>query len=321
MLESKDIDAVLVATPDHWHALHSIHACMAEKDVYCEKPMTLTIHEGRVMVKAVRKYKRVFQTGSQQRSMEQSRIGCELVRNRRLGNLHTIHGSNYPSPWKQDFPEEPVPEGLNWDAWHGMTETGIYNDNIYLPRAKPGWISLQPYSGGEMTGWGSHGLDMIQWALGMDESGPIEVWPVGEGLECEVDFKYEGGILLKLDGKGPAGGALFVGDKGEILVDRGKYEAKPPEIATEPARGGEIKLEVSTNHMQNWFDCIRTRAKPIADVEIGHRSATVCHLGNIARWTGRKLQWSPEREKFIGDEDANAYLDRPRRHPYELPEM
>ncbi len=322
MLESDDIDAVVIATPDHWHALNSIHACMAGKDVYCEKPMTLTIHEGRVMVKAVRKYKRVFQTGSQQRSMKESRIGCQLVRNRRLGKIQMIHGHNYPSPWDQYFPSESVPEGLDWETWCGMNEVRGYHEDIHRPRAKPGWISLYPYSGGEMTGWGSHGLDMIQWALGMDESGPVEVWPEGSrSMTCEVRYRYESNIELRLDNKGPAGGALFVGDKGTILVDRGKYQAAPPEIGKPVHKEGEIELYISNNHMRNWFDCIRSREKPIADVEIGHRSATVCHLGNIARWAGRKLQWSPKEERFLNDDDANQYLDRPRRDPYKLPEI
>jgi predicted dehydrogenase len=321
MLESKDIDAVLIATPDHWHALNSIHACMAGKDVYCEKPMTLTIREGRVMAQAVRKYNRVFQTGSQQRSMRECRIGCELVRNRRLGKITMIHGWNYPSPWNQEFPEQPVPNGLDWDEWLGMTPVRSYHTDIYTPRAKPGWISLQPYSGGEMTGWGAHGLDLIQWALGMDESGPVEVWPEGEGLECEVCYTYADGTPLRLDNKGPMGGALFVGDKGEIMVDRGKYEAKPPAIAEQPTTEAEAHLYVSNNHMQNWLDCIRNRERPIADVEIGHRSTTVCHLGNIARWTGRKLRWDPVKEEFIGDENANTYIDRPRRDPYKLPKI
>ena len=212
MLESADVDAVIVATPDHWHAFNAIHACQAGKDVYCEKPMTLTVREGRAMVEAARKHKRIVQTGSQQRSMQACRVGCELVRNGRAGKIHTIHGNNYPSPWTQTFPKQPVPEGLNWDMWLGQAPVRDYHIDIYTPRAKPGWISLQPYSGGEMTGWGSHGLDIMQWAIGMDESGPVEVWPEGEGLTCEVGFRYADGIVVKLDNKGPAGGGLFVGE-------------------------------------------------------------------------------------------------------------
>ena len=321
MLESRDVDAVIVATPDHWHALNCIHACEAGKDVYCEKPMSLTVREGRAMVEAVRKNKRVFQTGSQQRSMEPCRFGCELVRNGRVGKVHTVHGNNYPSPWECTLPEQPVPKGLDWDMWLGQTPVRPYHEERYLPRVRgteAGWISFRPCSGGEMTGWGAHGLDIIQWALGMDETGPVEVWPEGEGLKCPVSFRYSGGVVLKLDDKGPAGGGLFVGDKGEIAIDRGKYAAKPAELAKGPLKGSDVHLYKSMDHMRNWLDCIRSREKPVADVEIGHRTATVCHLGNIARWTGRKLRWDPEKETFVGDEDANGYLQRRMRAPWTL---
>lgn len=321
MLAADDIDAVIVSSPDHWHTLHSIHACQAGKDVYCEKPMTLTVREGRALVNAVRKHERVFQTGSQQRSMKECRIGCELVRNGYLGTIHTVHGSNYPSPWECDLPEQPVPEGLDWDMWLGQTEPRPYHIDLYLPRANPGWISFRPYSGGEMTGWGSHGLDIMQWALGTDQSGPLEVWPEGEGLTCPVSFKYANGVTVKLDNEGPAGGGLFVGEAGEIVIDRGKFETKPTELAGTILKDTDVHLEVSENHYQNWLDCIRSRNRPIADVEIGHRSATMCHLGNIARWTGRKLQWDPEKELFVGDDDANTFLERPMRAPYQLPEI
>ncbi len=320
MLERKDIDGVIIASTDHWHALNAIHACMAGKDVYCEKPISLTIHEGRVMVKAARKYKRVFQTGSQQRSSEANRFGCELVRNRRMGRIMMIHGHNYPSPWKQKFDAQPIPEGLDWELWHGPVPVREYNENIYLPRANPGWVSLHPYSGGEMTSWGPHGLDQIQWAMGMDESGPVEIWPEGEGLECPIGFRYADGTEGKLDDHASAGGALFVCENGTILIDRDVCEPKPKKFAS-PITESEIHLSVSDNHIQNWFDCIRSRERPVADVEIGHRSATFCHLGNIVRWTGRKLKWNPVKEEFIGDAEANALRSRPRRAPYDLPKI
>lgn len=320
LLESKEVDAVIVATPDHWHALHSIYACMAEKDVYVEKPMTLTIVEGRAMVKAARKYDRVVQCGSQQRSDTRSRIGCELVRNQRVGAIKEVHTANYPSPWDQPFPSEPVPEGLDWNAWLGPAPERGYHKDIYTPRAQPGWISILPYSGGEVTGWGAHGLDMIQWALGMDHTGPVEIWAEGSSRELDrvVNMRYENGVLLRLDGKGPEGGGVFIGEKGSIRVDRGFYKVEPEELGADPT-STEIKLEVSHNHQQNFIDCVRSRNKPIADVEIGHRSTTICHFVNIARWTHRKLQWDPVKEEFIGDKDANTYLDRPRRTPWELP--
>jgi len=338
LLERKDVDAITTATPDHWRALVSIHACQAGKDVYAEKPMTLTIREGRLMVQAVRKYKRVFQTGSQQRSHSANRFGCELVRNGRIGKIHTVIGANYPSPWECAFSAQPVPEGLDWDLWCGPVDPVPYHAELYRPRGAPGWISFRPFSGGEMTGWGAHGLDQIQWALGMDDSGPVEVWtegpkydpptydkPEGRGRGekmCRspmIFYRYANGVTLKLD-NGSGGGGIFIGEKGKIEIFRGKVTSNPADIVKTPTRDDEIHLYKSDNHMQNWLDCIKSREKPIADVEIGHRSSTVCHLGNIARWIGRKLKWDPVKEVFPGDDEANTYIDRKRRKPYELPE-
>lgn len=330
LLADDGIDAVAIATPDHWHALNAVHACEAGKDVYVEKPMTLTIREGRAMVEAARKYKRIVQVGSQQRSMEACRTGCELVRNGRAGKIHTVYGANYPSPWECELGEQPVPDGLNWDMWCGQTEPRPYHIELYTPRVRgqeAGWISYRPYSGGEMTGWGAHGLDIIQWALGMDETGPVEVWPVPgteyddgvhKGPTCEVAFKYANGIVVHLNGKGPEGGGVFVGDKGQIMIDRGKYKVEPESLAAEPLKDTDVRLYKSDDHMKNWIDCIRSRELSIADVAIGHRSTTMCHLGNIARWAGRKLTWDPEKERFVDDDDANTYIERPMREPWAL---
>ncbi len=338
LLERDDVDAIVTATPDHWRALVCIHACQAGKDVYAEKPMTLTIREGRLIVEAVRRHGRVFQTGSQQRSMAANRHGCELIRNGRVGKLQKVIAHNYPSPWECGLPQQPVPEGLDWDMWCGPTQVVPYHIDLYTPRAQPGWISFRPHSGGEMTGWGSHGLDQVQWALGMDESGPVEVWTEGAEFDpptyttpesrargdraCsqpKVFFRYAGDIVMEL-GNGPSGGAVFVGEKGTITIDRAVCKSDPPEIAEEPIKDTDIRLYKSDNHMQNWLDCIKTREKPVADAEAGHRSATVCHLGNIARQLGRRLQWDPIKEVFVGDDGANAYLDRPRRRRYRLPD-
>jgi len=319
MLERPDLDAVTVGTPDHWHVPCCLHAVEAGKDVYCEKPLSLTIAEGRVLAKAVRRYARVFQTGSMQRSSFHCRHGCELVRNGRAGKIHTVHGACYPSPW---YPEglaaEPVPEGLDWEMWLGPAPVYPYNVNIHRPRAKPGWISFEPFSGGEMTGWGSHGLDIIQWGLGMDESGPVEVWADSADLRSQVHYRYASGVMLHLD-SGPAGGGIFVGDKGEIMVTRGAFSCKPKEIGEAPITPSDERLYFSNHHGENWLDCIRTRRRPICDIEVGHRSCTVCHLGNIARWLApRHLKWDPDKEVFPDDPDANRYLDRPRREPYRL---
>ncbi|MCX6907286.1 MAG: Gfo/Idh/MocA family oxidoreductase [Verrucomicrobia bacterium] len=372
LLERKDVDAVITATPEHWRALTCIHACQAGKDVYAEKPMTLTIREGRLMVEATRKYGRVFQCGSQQRSQVQNDLGCRLVREGAIGKITKVIGYNYPSPWNCGLPAQKVPDELDWDLWCGPTEPVSFNADLYAPRAKPGWLSFRPYSGGEMTGWGAHGLDQIQCALGMDDFGPVEVWVEGEKFNpptytqpeagtrgnklCStpiIHYRYANGVLLELSGDKTHGGGIFIGEKGTITIDRGRCVSDPPELAAGPlekavqqARDQAMKMTASVSdptapasplvgkkaekeksvpmlnggHMQNWFDCIRSRKKPIADVEIGHRSATVCHLGNIARWTNRKLRWDPVKEVFSGDADANQYLDRARRKPYELPE-
>ncbi|MDD4788238.1 MAG: Gfo/Idh/MocA family oxidoreductase, partial [Pirellulales bacterium] len=322
LLERKDVDAITTATPDHWRALVSIHACQAGKDVYAEKPMSLTIREGRLMVETVRKYGRVFQTGSQQRSQAENRFGCELVRNGRIGTIHAVIGANYPSPWECALPAQPLPDGLDWDMWCGPTEPVPYHIDLCTPRANPGWISFRAYSGGEMTGWGAHGLDQIQWALGMDDTGPVEIWTEGPEFDPPVYrepesrsrgeklcgrpmifYRYANRVTVKLDSGNPGGG-IFIGDKGKIEIFRGKVTSNPPEVVEEPIRDDEIHLYESTNHIGNWLECIKSREKPIADVEIGHRSTTVCHLGNIARWVGRKLQWDPVKEVFPGDEEA-----------------
>jgi predicted dehydrogenase len=342
MLARPDLDAVIVASPDHWHAAHVIHACEAGKDVYVEKPMTLTIAEGQAMVKAARNHKRVVQVGSQQRSTPKNRQGCELIRNGRIGKVHTVHAANFQSPWECDLPAQPVPAGLNWDAWCGQTEPRPYHEELYLPRVRgheAGWISYRPYSGGEMTGWGAHGLDQIQWALGMDETGPVELWNhpdqtppfdgVHRGPTWPVSMRYANGTIVHLNNRGPGGGALFEGELGSLLIDRGKWEVISGDVDTQLS-SSDLRLydsEQKTDwpgqgdteaHLANWIYCIRHRETPAADVAIGHRSTTMCHLGNIARWTNRRLEWDPAKEEFINDPEATSLLRRPMRKPYEI---
>ncbi len=336
LLENRDVDAIITATPDHWRALVCIHACQAGKDIYAEKPLTLTIREGRLIVEAARKYARVLQTGSQQRTSWPNHCGCALVRNGAIGKIKSVLAHNYPSPWECALPAQTVPSNIDWDRWCGPVDPVPYHQDLYLPRANPGWISFRPFSGGEMTGWGAHGLDQMQWALGMDESGPIEVWTDGPKFDppaysapesrtrgdkvCgqpKVFFRYAGDILVEL-GNGPAGGASFTGEKGKITIDRGVCKSDPPEIAENALL--ERPAGFVESHLRDWFNCMRTRKRPAADVEIGHRSTTVCHLGNIARWTGLRLRWDPAREVFVDSPEANKYLDRQRRKGYELPE-
>lgn len=289
------------------------------------------------MVEAARKYNRVFQTGSQQRSMIRNRIGCEFIRHGGLGRVQRVIAHNYPSPWEGALPAEKVPDGLDWEMWCGPAPKVPYHPDLFLPRANPGWLSFRPYSGGEMTGWGAHGFDQVQWALGADQGGPVEVWTEGPSFEpptyrapepkergdalCrkpKVFFRYPGDILMEL-GEGPMGGAIFVGEKGRVTINRGICESEPHELIEDTIRNRPRGVDES--HLRNWFTCIRTRTRPVADVEIGHRSATVCHLGNIARWTGRRLRWDSVREIFPEDAEANRFLDRERRKPWLAPQM
>jgi predicted dehydrogenase len=324
LLDRADVDAVVVATGDHWHALPAIHACQAGKDVYGEKPLTLTVREGRAMVQAVRKYRRVFQTGSQQRSYLRNRQACELVRNGRLGPIREVICTNYESSrpaGEFKLREESSPLGMDWDRWCGQTPLVPFSMNRYLTYEKPGWQGLREYSGGLLTNWGAHGLDMVQWALGTDQTGPVEIEPHGNQYNSKITFRYESGILLKLAADGSVlGGGHFIGSKGEMFMTRGKFHTVPSQIAKEQLTDRDVHLHQSDDHMRNWLQCIKSRELCAADVEIGHRTATICHLGGIARRLGRKLRWDPDKEVFPGDEEANALLDRPKRKPYELPD-
>lgn len=325
LLADPSIDAVVVATPDHWHAQPAIDACRAGKDVYVEKPMTLTIREGRLMTTAARENNRIVMTGSQQRSMAPNRLACELIRTGKLGAVKEVLAANYPSPWDCDLPEEPLPDGLLWDEWCGQTTVRPYHRDLYLPRAdgrkdalgRPlGWISFKAYSGGEMTGWGSHGLDQIQSALGMDDTGPVEIWADGTDLVSKVHMRYANGVTVHLDGGGKPGGGKFVCEEGTLDLDRGRFTITPDKLAKSLLKDGEGRPDGKEDHLGHWEACIRSRELPVTDVETGHRSTTVCHLGNIARWVGRPLKWDPAAETFVDDEEANTHIARPQREPY-----
>jgi predicted dehydrogenase len=335
LLDNADVDAVVVATPDHWHILPSVHACMADKDVYVEKPISLTIREGRQLVQAARHHRRVVQTGSQQRSMPANELGCRLVREGVIGRVTQVLAANYPSPWNCALPTESVPAGLDWEMWCGQTPVVGYHKNIFRPRAQPGWISFRPWSGGEVTGWGAHGLDQVQWALGKDDTGPVEIWTEGSKFapptftdsgtrqqgesvcnEPIVMMKYADGTTMRLQG-GPLGGAVFVGERGKITIDRNRLKVEPESLLLE----GKFEKQSLPDHLTNWINCIKSRETPAADVEIGHRSTTVCHLANIARWTGRKLTWDPKKEQFVGDDEANGLVAREQRAPYAIPDV
>jgi len=319
LIARKDIDGVVVATPDHWHALIVIAAANAGKDIYCEKPLSLTIPEARAMVNAVRRNQRILQTGSMQRSSQEFRRACELVRNGRIGKVKTvIVGVGGPSKWC-DLPEEPMEPGLDWDTWLGPAPVRPYN-SVLSPRGVhdhfPNWRNYREYSGGAMTDWGAHHFDIAQWGLGMDDSGPVEIIPPEDpNAKTGVRYLYANGVEMIHDSS--KGGATFIGTNGKIFVDRGKFQAEPESIA-EPLDDKAVRLYASSNHLQDWLSCVRSRKLPICDVEIGCRSVTVCHLGNLAYWNHRRLKWDPKKEQFMGDNEANTWLNRAKRAPWNV---
>jgi len=315
LLTREDIDAVLIAVPDHWHAIIAIAACRAGKDVYCEKPLSLTIREADEMVAAARRYQRVFQTGSQQRSSGNFRLACELVRSGRIGKLLTVNvGIGGPSGEKY-LPEQPVPDGLDWNRWLGPAPWQPYNSQRCSGDYSGGWRLIRDYSGGMMTDWGAHHFDIAQWGMGMDGSGPVEVIPPNLADAKTLTFRYANGVLMY---HGGANGVLFTGTDGKIEVNRGHFQTWPESIGREPLGPNDVHLYESPGHHQDWLDCIRSRRRPICDVAIGASSVTVCHLGNIAWWLGRTIRWDPDQRQIIGDPTAARWLDRPKRAPWRL---
>jgi predicted dehydrogenase len=322
MLDKEQLDAVVVATPDHGRTLPCIHAMQAELDVYAEKPLTAYVREGRILVDAARKLNRVFQVGSQQRTMEINEFCCRFVREGRLGKIKKVLGVNYTGPRQYEpLPEEPIPAGDDWNTWCGPAPLRPFNNQLQF-----GWMQWRDYSGGEMTNWGAHGVDQIQWALGKSLTGPVELWPLTAGSNGRVAMKYDDGVEVsfELEGTGPMGGGIFVGTECKMEINRNKFTTNPPDFVKDaPPAAVQGKWEgagwVARPHLQNWLDCIKTRSLPNADVEIGHRSISVCHLLNITREVGRRLKWDPEKETFPDDAEANKLLDRPRREGFELP--
>jgi predicted dehydrogenase len=335
LLERKDVDVVVNGTPDHWHTLVNIAALRAGKDVYSEKPLTLTIDEGRRLVEVVKSTKRVLQTGSQQRSDKNFRLACELVRNGRVGKLQQVNVWLPSGRREGPFETKPVPPGLDWQMWLGQTPLVDYVPE----RCHQSFRYFWEYSGGTMTDWGAHHLDIAQWGTGHDRGGPvsIEAKPLVTMIpggftaysEYAVNYVYADGLQLAchstqanawngavLDKAGKQHGVQFVGDAGSIFVTRGKIQASEPELLTTPLPASATRLKKSDNHMGNFFDSTKSREQPICDVEIGHRSVSMCHLGVIALRLGRKLQWDPAQERFIGDNDANKWLSREMRKPW-----
>ncbi len=324
MLEKEKLDAVFVETTTHARVLIAMHALQSGLDVYAEKPLTLYVEEGRVLVNAVRKHNRILQTGTQQRSMPINRYASKLVREGAIGKVHTVIACNFQPPenWTPRAAQE-MPDGLDWEQWCNQTELRPYHEDLQFK-----WARWKDYDGGGqswgVTGWGTHSLDQVQCALGTDDTGPVEIWPEESGPRAKVTMRYASGTLLKLEGpeRDHADlGAIFVGDKGRIEIKRGTFTADPPELlkdAPDPTLEGRGE---DLAHLVNFFVAMRSREMPYADVEIGHRATTLCHLVNICRDLGRRLRWDPKAEKFIDDDQANKLLSRPRRKGFELPKI
>jgi predicted dehydrogenase len=313
-----DIDAAFICTPDHWHALTSLAAIKSGKDVYCQKPMTLTIREGRLMSDACKQYGTIFQVGSQQRSEWAFRKACEIVRNGWIGKIQTIYTSLGQFAPPMTLPEEPIPDGFDYDRWLGPTPWYPYNSERVKGDFGGGWRRFWEYGSRKNGDWGAHHFDIIQWALGMDDSGPVKFVPKGwNGTQYQTHY-YANGISV-LRNHPVTGGHMiqFIGTEGEVMVSRnGRIDTKPAELAMAPLLPNNIHLYESNDHEGNWLDCIRTRKKTICDVEIGHRTATICQLNGIAERLGRPINWDPVNEKILNDPEAERWFDRPHRAPY-----
>ena len=339
--EEKSLDGVLICTPHHQHVHPAVLACQAGLDVYVEKPMSNYVAEGRLLVRAARKYGRVVQVGSQQRTMEMDRFACELVRDGGIGRVRHVEAVSFggPMPYPpKGLPAEPIPAGFNWDLFQGPAPEHPYNRDLARPKDSPEpghkWISWRDYSGCG-TDMMAHSLDMVQYALGTDGTGPVEFWPVeGQGMNARVDFRYASGIEVRskfpgdwsVPRRGPYLGGIFVGEKCKIEINRNKFTTNPHDFVENPpdpklAEKWEGDGWVAQGHIENWFDCIKSRAVPNADVEIGHRTVTIGHLINITREVARPIRWDPVKEQIVDDAEANARLDRPRRTGWELPDL
>jgi len=331
MLERSDIDAVCIATPDHWHALMTIDAAKAKKDIYCEKPLCQSIKEARRMVQAVRANKRIFQTGSMQRSSEEFRVACELVRNGVIGPITHVDVSVGGPAKPCDLPEEAMEPGLDWDRWLGPAPKRPYN-SVLSPRGVhnhyPAWRHYREYGGGGVTDWGAHHFDIAQWGLGMDNEGPRRIIPSEQPESGHgVRMVYQNGIEMRHT---TGNGVTFFGKDGKVNVNRGKFafwlgdkqiadhRKQCKQVEQDFLKDARVRLYRSTDHKQDFLDGVRDRTRPNADVEIGARTVTVCHLVNLAYYHQQVMHWNPFRERFVNGKGDNAWLDVDHRAPYTL---
>ncbi len=343
MLLNKDIDAVMISTPDFWHAQPAMEAALAGKDIYLQKPTSLTIHEGRQLANVIKKTGRILQVGTQQRSTSQFRIAAELVRNGRIGKLHTVKIGLPGDPSGPPAPAMPVPKGFNFDMWLGSTPEMDYTEIAVHPQKgydRPGWLRLEQFGAGMITGWGQHHYDSAAWGMDTELTGPISVEAVAEfpksGLwNVHGDFmskaEYANGITMYTSG-GYQNGIRYEGTEGWIFVSRGDYAATPsdptakvrskaldasnPKILESVIGPNELHLYHSDDQHGNWLECIESRKEPISPIEIGHRACTVCLITHVAMKIPRKLQWDPSKEHFVNDAEANTWLRRAQRAPY-----
>jgi predicted dehydrogenase len=325
VIERQDIDALSLAMPDHWHSIPVVMGARAGKDMYGEKPLARTIREGRAMVEAVSRYGRIWQTGSWQRSVADFHHACELVRNGRIGKVHLVEVGLPTGGGSDNKPVQPVPDGVDWDFWLGPAPWVPYRGVMHWD-----WRWIMDYSGGQLTDWAGHHIDIAHWGLGLDRTGPVEIEGKGvypkDGIfnaatEYKFTCKYANGLTMIVanDRQQPKGmGAVWYGEKGWIHVDRGRSASDPPTLLKEVIGPDEIKLYESRDHQQNFLDCVKSRKETITPIEIAHRSISVGLLGEIAMLTGRKLKWDPEKEIFPGDDGANRLLSRAFRGPWHL---
>lgn len=346
MLGRDDVDAVVISTPDHWHAQPAMEAVLAGKDVYLQKPLSLTIAEGRALSDTVNRTGRILQVGSQQRSESpwpQFRRACELVRNGRIGTVRRVEIGLPGDPAGDEEPEMPVPPELDYDAWLGSTPAVYYTEKRVHPRhdySRPGWLRCEQFGAGMITGWGAHHVDTAHWGMDTEFGGPLEVeasavFPEKGLWDVHGDFQvravYPGGVVMEISGDRP-NGVRFEGSEGWIFVSRGSegvtatdpvsqresgaLVASDPRILDSAIGEEETQLYRSPEQHRNWLECIRTRRQPISPAEIAHRSCTACLVAHIAMKLGRRLRWDARHERFRDDDEANAMLARPQRHPY-----